>query len=821
MMPKKWGIELPMNYSVGEQFIDPKFDPQYQDIQLADVEAANLPASIPRGTDVSRNYTKRSSISFINVRKNRNPESSKKPKFYDIENVSVSYSFNEESHRDYNIEGALSQKVMAAASYNFTFKPKFYEPFKKKELFKSKYLQLIRDINFNPLPSSLAINSRINRNFNEQRSRNLVEGLSAQPTLKQRRFLFDWDYAVAFNFTKSLAVNFNATNSFIYDAFGSGDDIEIFNNFFNVGRPTQYNQKLNTTYKLPINKIPYLGFMSLDYAYTADFDWKATSQDASIIERVGNLIQNANTHNVTGSLNFAKLYKDTKFENLFLKKKNRKKSNPNSLDNSITNKQVSARKRKKEPLGRKVIRGFYDVITSVKTGKISYSENNGQLLPGYAPEVGFLGRNNFGGGQAPSLGFVFGSQVDIRNTALVNGWLVAPRLDGEDYYDKTYTRTHFDKLDYNFSLKPAKDLNIEITGNKINTRSLAQQLDIRFDSTDPEGNGFIDESIPAFITGNFSTSYSMFSTAFKNGDQLFDQLRANRIAISRRLGEQAGIDVDDPANINPLDGTVVGFGTNSQDVLLPSFLAAYSGKNANNVKLGIFRDIPIPAWNLRYTGFMKYKWFKENFSSFSVTHGYKSSYTVSSFTNNLQYDDDNPTITNAAGDFESRTLVSSATLVDEFSPLIRVDMKMKNSFSMRGELKRDRTLTMNFNNSTLTDIKGTEYIFGFGYVFKDVKMKTSFTGKKQTLKGDINLRADVSLRDNLTLIRSVNSENDQISGGQKLFSIKFTADYRLNSNLTASFYYNHQTSRYAISTTFPRQSINAGFNFIYNLGGNK
>jgi cell surface protein SprA len=821
MMPKKWGIELPMNYSVGEQFIDPKFDPQYQDIELADVEAANLPSSIPRGTDVSRNYTKRSSISFINVRKNRNPESSKKPKFYDVENVSVSYSFNEESHRDYNIEGALSQKVMAAASYNFTFKPKFYEPFKKKELFKSKYLQLIRDINFNPLPSSLAINSRINRNFNEQRSRNLVEGLSAQPTLKQRRFLFDWDYAVAFNFTKSLAVNFNATNSFIYDAFGSGDDIEIFNNFFNVGRPTQYNQKLNTTYKLPINKIPYLGFMSLDYAYTADFDWKATSQDASIIERVGNLIQNANTHNVTGSLNFAKLYKDTKFENLFLKKKNRKKSNPNSLDKSTTNKQVSARKRKKEPLGRKVIRGFYDVITSVKTGKISYSENNGQLLPGYAPEVGFLGRNNFEGGQAPSLGFVFGSQVDIRNTALVNGWLVAPRLDGEDYYDKTYTRTHFDKLDYNFSLKPAKDLNIEITGNKINTRSLAQQLDIRFDSTDPEGNGFIDESIPAFITGNFSTSYSMFSTAFKNGDQLFDQLRANRIAISRRLGEQAGIDVDDPANINPIDGTIVGFGTNSQDVLLPSFLAAYSGKNANNVKLGIFRDIPIPAWNLRYTGFMKYKWFKENFSSFSVTHGYKSSYTVSSFTNNLQYDDDNPTITNAAGDFESRTLVSSATLVDEFSPLIRVDMKMKNSFSMRGELKRDRTLTMNFNNSTLTDIKGTEYIFGFGYVFKDVKMKTSFTGKKQTLKGDINLRADVSLRDNLTLIRSVNSENDQISGGQKLFSIKFTADYRLNSNLTASFYYNHQTSRYAISTTFPRQSINAGFNFIYNLGGNK
>ena len=821
MMPKKWGIELPMNYSVGEQFIDPKFDPQYQDIELSAVEDANLPSNLPRGKDVSRNYTKRSSISFINVRKNRNSESTKKPKFYDVENLSVSYSFNEESHRDYNIEGALNQKVMAAVSYNFAFQPKFFEPFKKKELFRSKYLQLIRDINFNPIPTSLAVNSRINRTFNEQRSRNLVEGLSPQPILKQRRFLFDWDYALAFNFTKSLAINFNASNSFIYDAFGGGDDLEIFNNFFNTGRPTQYSQKLNSTYKLPINKIPYLGFIGVDYAYTADFDWRATSQDITIIEKVGNLIQNANTHNLTGSFNFAKLYKDSKFENLFIKKKDRKKRASDSSDKLQVSKQVAVKKRKKQPLGRKVIKGFYDVITSVKTGKLSYTENNGQLLPGYEPQVGFLGRNNFNGGLAPSLGFVFGSQVDIRNTALENGWLVTPRGDGEDYYDKTYTRTHFNKLDYNFSLKPIKDLNIEITGNKIKTRSLAQQLDIRVDANDPSGNGFIDETIPAFITGNYSTSYSMFSTAFKDGNQLFDQLRANRIGISRRLGEQAGINVDDPVNIDPIDGTVIGYSGSSQDVLLPSFLAAYSGKDASNVSLGIFRDIPIPAWNLRYTGFMKYKWFKKNFSSFSVSHGYKSSYTVSSFTNNLQFDANDLTNTNAAGDFETSTLVSSATLVDEFSPLIRVDMKMKNSFSMIGELKRDRTLTMNFNNSTLTDIKGTEYIFGFGYVFKDVKMKTSFTGKKQTLKGDINVRADVSLRDNLTLVRSVNSDNDQISGGQKLFSIKLSADYRLNSNLTASFYYNHQTSRYAISTTFPRQSINAGFNIIYNLGGNQ
>ena len=485
--------------------------------------------------------------------------------------------------------------------------------------------------------------------------------------------------------------------------------------------------------------------------------------------------------------------------------------------------------------GQKVLKGFYDILTSVKNAKIAYAENNGQLLPGYQPEVGFLGRDQIGGSLAPSLGFVFGSQIDIRNRALTNGWLVDPRLEGDDYYDKTFSKTHYNKLDYNFSLKPLKDLTIEITGNKIRTRNLSQQIDIRrpedlgisiSDPNDPRNlYGMIDEGIPSFINGNFSMSYSMFSTAFKDGDQLFQALRDNRIAISQRLGARAGIDTTDPNNLND-DGTVKGFGDLSQDVLLPAFLSAYSGKDPNSVKLGPFRDIPIPNWTLRYTGLMKYKWFKDNFSSFSIAHGYRSSYTISNFTNNLQYDSTNPfgpeniNPSSEDMDFNPGILISSATLVDEFNPLIRIDLKMKNSFSFRGELKKDRTLTLNLNNGTLTDIMGTEYVFGLGYVFKDVKMRTSFTGKTQTLKGDINLRADISLRDNITLVRSIDTDNDQISGGQKLFSIKFSADYRLNSNLTTSFFYNHQTSRYAISTTFPRQSINAGFNFIYNLGGN-
>ena len=810
LTPKKWGIQLPMSYSIGETFIDPKFDPQYQDVTLEDAIDQNP------NSEFSRDYTKRTSISFINVKKNRNPNSTKKPKFYNVENLSVSYAHNKEFHRDYNIKKYNNESATAGATYNYNFQAKSIEPFKNIGFLKSKYLKLIKDFNFNPIPSNVAVNSRINRNFTEQQSRNLVEGLSDQPELKQRRFLFDWDYTVGFDLTKSLQFNFNATNSYIYDTFGSNDDIQIFDEFFNTGRANHYHQKLNGTYQLPLAKIPFLSWIKADYAYTADFDWQAAAQstididgtDVAYVDLVGNVIQNANTHNLNTTFSFEKFYKSLGFEKWTKTKRKPipKQIVPLKALDSLAKKPKRIRQKykrvpypgKKIPLVKKILKGLYTVATSVKQGKVSYSENNGQYLPGYTQDIGFLGG-------APT-SFAFGSQVDIRNTALQNGWLVGPRdPNNSEYYNKTYSRTHYNKLDYTFTLKPIKDLNIDVRGNQIKTRDLSQQLDVVENGS---STGALDFSAPAFETGNFSTSHAMIATAFTDGDALFQTMKEYRSIIANRLAKETGAPVD-------------GFGRNSQQVLLPAFMAAYSGSNPDKINTGLFRNIPIPNWTLRYSGFMKLGFFKRNFSSFVISHGYKSSYTVSSFTNNLQYDSANAfSNSNSAGNYEPQLLVSAATLVDEFSPLIKLDMKMRNSFSLRGEVKSDRTLTMNFNNSTLTDIKGTEYILGMGYVFKDVKVNTRFTGKKQTLKGDVNLRADVSLRDNLTQIRSVDEDNNQISGGQRLFSIKFTADYRLSSSLTASFYYNHQTSKYAISTTFPRQAINGGFNIIYNLGGN-
>lgn len=815
LMPKEWGIKIPLSYSISEEFKDPKYDPQFQDVKFEDAKDIN------ENSSSARDYTKRHSISLINVRKERVGELKKKPKPYDVENFSVSYSYNEENHRDYNIQKHLVQDVKTSANYAYNIPSMPIEPFKNSKSLDNKYFRIIKDINFNLLPSTIGVNSNITRSYNEQASRNLVSG-GALPTLQQRNFLFDWDYNIGYNLSKNLKFNLRAANNHIYDAFENTDDaenVQLFSNFFNLGRANNYSQKFDVNYQIPINKLPYLGFVTADYSYTADFNWQAGSQ--SFQYEIGNAIQNANTHTISSNLNMTKFYKDIGLKSLFTpsSKKSKKKKKSKKDDGAPKFATPSAPRRigkkKKVSTGEKVLNVAYDLVTMIKTGRISYADNNGMYLPGYKESVGFLGQTRSGGGSmAPTFGFVFGDQRDIRQLALQQDWLTTRNVningvEDENYYSKTYTNTHYDKLDWSLSVKPIKDLDININANRITTRNKSQQIDAVLDY----GNGTVESGFDRRFeytqlteTSNFSMTYSMFKTSFDgNGDETFQQFLNNRATIQERLANESGLDQ-------------TKYGLNTQDVLLPSFTSAYSGGSAETEKLSPFRNMPIPNWRLSYKGFMRVKWFKKNFSSFIVTHAYKSSYTIANMSNNAQYIENGgvpPTDIN--GNYLSKVVISTIAINDGFSPLVKVDMRFKNSLSFRGEVNKDRTLALSFNNNSLSDIRGTEYVFGLGYILKDLKLKGA-SGKRKAIKGDLNMKADVSYRQNLTTIRSIDTQNTQITGGQNLFSLKLSADYNLNKNLIATFYYDQSATRYAISTSFPRQSISSGISITYNLG---
>ena len=109
-------------------------------------------------------------------------------------------------------------------------------------------------------------------------------------------------------------------------------------------------------------------------------------------------------------------------------------------------------------------------------------------------------------------------------------------------------------------------------------------------------------------------------------------------------------------------------------------------------------------------------------------------------------------------------------------------------------------------------------IIGLGYRIKDLRIGTNFGGKKQILKSDLNFKLDLSRRDNRTIIRYLDIENNQTTAGQTIYGAQLLVDYALSKNLTAAFYYDHTFSEYAISTAFPQTTIRSGLTLRYNFG---
>ncbi len=282
LLPKKWGINLPFNYGIGEEIITPEYDPFNQDIKLKQLLEVTTDAE-DKAEFKSRaiDFTKRKSINFIGVRKDRGAE--QKQHFYDPENLTVSYSFNEVEHHDFEIENLVDQQVRTSADYAFTFQPKPLEPFKNtKFLKKSTYWKMLSDFNFNYLPTSVNFSSTILRQYNKQQFRQIdVQGIGLDPLYK-RNNMFNYNYGFNYNLTKALRLNYTATTANLVRNYldadnNSIDSFTIWDDYWNIGTPNQHAQQLTVNYTLPINKIPALAFIKSDYTYTGDYSWQKAS----------------------------------------------------------------------------------------------------------------------------------------------------------------------------------------------------------------------------------------------------------------------------------------------------------------------------------------------------------------------------------------------------------------------------------------------------------------------------------------------------------------------------------------------------------------
>lgn len=820
LLPPKWGIQIPFNYGISEELITPEFDPVYDDLKLEDrIDAAESEQAADDILTQAEEYTKRTSLNLIGVRKDRGEDA--EANFYDIENFTFNYSYNETNHRDFEIAALEDKNVTTGFVYNHNFDPVEVAPFAKNDsLFTGKYLQWLKEMNFNLLPTSVSVNSNFDRQFNQQRFRDVVEeGVDKLelPTLQQRNYTFNWQYAINYNLTKSLRLNMSGSNNrivrnYLEDPSNPNSEIDetlgLWDGFWDLGVPNQHSQQLELNYELPFSKIPVLDFINAQYSYTSNFDWQrgGDALNLAIAEEQGtdevtsvNTIQNASTHNLTANLNMQKFY-----DMVGLKKrdgKSKASAAPVRKDKA-GNPVKGSGKTKGKTSG--LFNAAVDVLTMVKRLNVNYNESGGKVLPGYTQSVGFIGSLR------PTFGFVFGSQADVRFEAARKGWLIDYDEFNEQYIDNVNRQ-----LNITATAQPIKDLTIDLSADRQYSNSYQENYDIDLWSRNeiPLGNQY----------GNFSISTVMIGTVFNKSDEFdsktFEEFKQNRLIIANRLEADRGFkskgEVDE-------DLFPERYGKTQQEVLLPAFFAAYTGQDPERVNLDAFRQIPIPNWSLKYTGLMRNKWFKKKFQRFSVSHGYRAAYSINSFQTNLEkvqlQNEGLPTLDSETGDVMPDLILNNVVLNDEFNPLVRLDFEMKNSVSVLAEMRKSRILALSFDNNLMTETNGSEYTLGLGYRFKDVKFVTNIGGNKTRLKGDLNLKADLTVRDNITIIRNLDIDNNQVTSGQNLMSIKFTADYALTKNLNALFFYDHSFSKFAVSTAYPQTTINTGFTIRYNFG---
>lgn len=406
---------------------------------------------------------------------------------------------------------------------------------------------------------------------------------------------------------------------------------------------------------------------------------------------------------------------------------------------------------------------------------------------------------------APGLGFVFGSQADIRMRAISSGWITTDTLQSQ-----LYVNTLREDLSITGVVEPFRDFRITLSANK--NRTMNYSTNFRYDSS---VSSFTDLS-PS-TTGDYSISYITIGTAFseKSGStvsRLFNKFMANRSVISQRLG---GLNRN---SLGVTNGFADGYDKNSQDVLISAFMAAYTGKDASKISLNAFPKIPLPNWRINYGGLARLSFLEDNFRSIDLRHSYRSVYSINGFNSLLRYQETDGMVSSRDDNqnFLPFYQFSQVTIAEQFSPLIGIDTRLKNNLTANFEIGRTRLLGLSLSNSQLAQLSENNLVFGIGY--RTSKFRFPFGLFKQ-LKMDNNLdfKLDLAVRDNKTVIYRADVLEAEISSGAKNITYRPTVDYILNQRFNIKLFYDANLTKPYTSQTFNTSFSNFGFSLRITL----
>ncbi|HEY0354624.1 MAG TPA: cell surface protein SprA [Flavisolibacter sp.] len=812
LVPRAADLQLPMYAGISKTISTPQFDPYDLDVTLKDKIRTAPSATKDSIKRDAIDETTIKTVNFTNVKINKT--TGKNPQPWDPANLDFNYSYIHQQRTSPIIELEDVKRTRGGIAYNYAPQPKFIEPLRNVFKSGSPWLSLIRDFNFNYKPSLISVRADVLRQFGSFRPRNVGTPFKI-PETYNKFFYFDRYYSLRWDLTRSLNFDFNAVNNArIDEPFGRIDTkIEkdsIKKNFWKGGRNTHYHHEATLSYNLPTAKLPLLDWTTLRASYTAKYDWYA----GSLLDRdLGNILENGQTRNVTGDLDFERLYQKWKFLRAVYsdapsqKPKEqkdttgKKKKDPNQL-----------------PYVGSVPKFFARMVTSLKRIGIQYNEDLGTLLPGYLDSTRFLGMNPASGN--PGWKYIMGYQPD---TAAINELGQRGLLSRSELFNALIQQRYNQRISITAQIVPIRDLNIDLTVDRTYDKNYSELY------KDTTGSSGLTRLNP-YATGSFSMSYISYQTLFEKFDPnqvsaTFKQFEANRAILSQRLG-----DLNKYAQ-----GSTAGYGRYAQDVLIPAFLAAYTKKDPNSIQLiknsnpslranPFSRLIPKPNWNLTYNGLTRLRGMEKIFTNFTVRHGYSSTLSMNSFTTSLMFQDPFRIgypyfIDPVTGNYVPYFLVPNITISEQFSPLVGLDATFTNQLAARFEYRKSRQLSLSLIDYQLAENQSTEFTIGMDWRRKGMpflqNLRIGKNGKK--LDNDVTFRFDFSLRDDATANSKLDQNQSFGTSGQKVVRLAPSIDYVVNQRVNLKFYFEQNRVIPKIATTAPITTTRAGLQVRISL----
>ena len=779
LFPEKTGLKVPMYASYEKSRTTPQFDPLDPDVPLeASLNSILSATERERYRKIVEDRSVRRSLNFTNVGKIKvNQEAN--DHFFDIENISLSYAYSDIVTSNVNTETYLQKTEAGGLAYNYSPSAFVITPFKNAEAFSSPWLKLIKDINFSPIPSNLSFRADLRRSFVMTQLYNdelTIEGIDPY---YERLFTFNRTYAMRWNPIKNLNLDYSAAANAVIDEEDSviQGDINtraekdfIWEQIKDLGRMKNFRQDINATFRVPLDKIPLTDWLSTDLKYSVGYNWVAGSlnQTDSADNFFGHTISNRRDRGVAGKVDMVKLYNKVDFL-----------------------KQINAPPRRtsgSEPKTFSPGKSFLRLLMSLRSITANYNVRESTTLSGFVITPFLMGMDS--SWNAPGWNFILGGQdAGIRHEAASNGW-----LSRSPVLTSPFQQTFSTDIDVRAAIDPAPDFKISLDAKRTNTANFQEIF--RYD---PALDTF--SSLTPARSGSYNISFISIKTAFgqnrdDNTSLTYEKFSENIDVIHERLQG-----VNQNGEFNRL----------SQDVLIPSFLAAYSGQEADQSSLSPFPTIPVPNWRLDYTGLSKIPGLSDLFSSVSVTHAYRSAFNVNNYTNSLKYSN-NITLNNNILDYPEATIIDPQTgflvpvyiinqvsIAEQFSPLMGINIRTKKNLSTRIEYRKERNLSLNMSNAQITEVSNNDVTLDFGLTKEDFKLPFKIQGRTVALENDVTIRVAMTIRDSETIQRKLEGENT-VTNGNTNFQLRPSFTYKLNDQLDLTMYFERSVTDPKISS---------------------